>query len=235
MKTILLFTVLVSVSIFPSVCANIDAKWSAIEQVIGNCRIAQNGLLTLVATESALSTYKHSDHSLCAIITGLHVAKLPALVVAAITEQDLSLMGEVSDIVALFGLSGFWAGLLAGEENVYDYAYALGIVLNNIVITHMFNALNHAIKRHYPAATDEIKRRVLRSTVVSVGNLLVPTLFYLAGCADYIDFNAGRMWDMMMLLFLANTVSHVVAEVTGYVVAKYLLDGEFPATDGGVV
>ncbi len=235
MKTILLFMALVSVSILPSVCANIDAKWSAIEQVVGNCRIVQNGLLALAATEAALSAYRPIERSLCAIITGLHIAKLPALAVAATTEKDLSLMGELSDVVALFGLSGFWSGLLAGEENMHDYAYALGIVLNNIVITHMFNALNHSIKRHYPAATDEIKRRVLRSTVVSVGNLLVPTLFYLAGCADYIDFNAGRMWDMMTLLFLTNTVSHVVAEVTGYVVEKYLLDGEFPATDGGVV
>gem|GEM_PF-4267461 len=221
MRSVILIILLVSASIFSSLAASLASKWPAIEQTIENCRILQNGLIVLGATEVALSAVTPINYSLTAVITGMHMAKFPALAVAAAREQDFSLLGEVSDSVALFGLSGFWAELFDQNEDNQNVSYVCSILLSNVVVTLIFNILNRAIKQHCPLARDEIKRRIMRALFVAAGNILIPLLLRLAAHSD----NIGRLEDMITLLFLTNTLGHVIAEVAGYVVANYLLGG----------
>ena len=225
MKKTLPIILVFSGSIFASLCSSLSTKWPAIEQTAENCRIIQNVLIAVGSTEVALSATSYIDYDLIAIITAMHIAKFPALVVEAIREKDFSLLGEVSDSVALFGLSGFFAELLSQNQSSHDIAYMLSILLGNGAVTLIFNILNHTLKQHYPSATDQIKRRVMRALFVTVGNILIPLLFGIVAHADRIDFNVGRVRDMIMLLFLTNTLGHVIAEVAGYVVAHYLPDG----------
>ena len=158
-----------------------------------------------------------------ALLCSIALIKVPALTVGAIAEADLSMTGVITDMVATTGIKGFWADVCTGHEQRTSTSVCIAaILLNGIVVAKIFNMLNPVIKKHYPAQTDEAKRRILRSTVIVVGNLLVPLVCYLADAANIIWFRKRSMQCLIDMSFWQGVMSNLIAEAAGYVIAQYV-------------
>ncbi len=209
---------------FSSVASIPNAPVHFLGEQFEKYRITQNVLVTLAATLGHLATDDGNflDDNNGFIITGLVASRLPALALGAMAEDDLSMAGEISDAAVLLSISGSLARLLINENDNHEQAYIIAFFLNNLIVTYVFNAFNHAVKEKYPLATDTIKRRLMRVVAVVLGNLIVPALFYSADSLQLFSFSSSRTLGMISVFFLVNTLAHVAAEVAGHIIAEYI-------------
>ena len=204
------------------------AEAEALANPADQCRLAENMIILLLeslnyARPGYEPTAFVNDHYF-GIMRLIATTRLPFLAIAAISEQDLSCVSEISDGVVAVGMKGFWSALCLGRIDRHSsMTFAAGILLNNLLATYIFNAVNHFMKQQYPEQADEHKRRLARAAATILGNCIVPFLIHCADSLDLLYFGDRHYAFMKDTIFWTSTLNHLVAEVAAYLIKPHVI------------
>ncbi|MBM3893145.1 hypothetical protein FJ365_01940 [Candidatus Dependentiae bacterium] len=204
--------------------ADIKAVLSKVEK----CRLGANIAIIIIealryAMLEANEVDSFAEDHYEVLVRSMALIKVPALMVGAIAESNLSLPGVFSDMIAATGVKGFWADVCSGHEPRRSTAICVAaIIISGFVVAKIFNALNPLLKKHYPKDSDEGRRRMLRSAILILGNLVVPVICWVGDQTNMFWFSQRSMQALGMISCWHGVMNNLIAEMAGYIIAQFI-------------